>query len=122
VSVEFRQTIPTLRMFDVAKAKEFYVDYLGFTIDFEHRFEPDTPLFMQVSRDKLVLHLSEHYGDGTPGSVVFVWMQGLDELHRELQEKKYRYLRPGIEHQDWGRTMSVIDPFGNRIRFTEAHA
>ena len=33
-----KRSIPILRMFDVAKAREFYVEYLGFTVDFEHRF------------------------------------------------------------------------------------
>jgi ribosomal-protein-alanine N-acetyltransferase len=117
--VHFTQVIPTLRMFDVAKAKEFYIGYLDCNIDFEHRFEPDMPLFMQISRGSLVLHLSEHYGDGTPGSVVFIWTTGLDELHDELHEKQYGYLRPAIERQDWGRTLQLIDPFGNRLRFTE---
>ena len=32
--------IPILRSFDEATAKEFYVEFLGFKIDFEHRFEP----------------------------------------------------------------------------------
>jgi hypothetical protein len=40
------RVIPTLRMFDVAKAREFYLDYLGFTVDFEHRFHDNAPLFM----------------------------------------------------------------------------
>lgn len=31
--VEFSAAIPVIRMFDVGKAKEFYVDFLGFTID-----------------------------------------------------------------------------------------
>src|SRR6185295_19052023 len=31
------------------------------------RFEPDLPLYMQVSRDRCVLHLSEHHGDCSPG-------------------------------------------------------
>jgi len=39
-----------LRSFDEAKAREFYVDFLGFTVDWEHRFEPGMPLYMQVSR------------------------------------------------------------------------
>ena len=43
------QTVPILRIFDVAKAKEFYLDYLGFRADWEHRFEPGLPLYMQVS-------------------------------------------------------------------------
>jgi len=56
---------PIFRIFDEAKAREFYVDFLGFTIDWEHRFEPGLPLYMQVSKDDCILHLSEHHGDGT---------------------------------------------------------
>jgi hypothetical protein len=58
---------PILRIFDVAKAREFYVDYLGYAIDWEHRFERALPLYMQISRDDSTLHLSEHHGDGSPG-------------------------------------------------------
>jgi len=57
------RSIPILRIFDEAKAREFYVDFLGFTVDWEHRFNDDAPLYMQVSRDGCVLHFSEHYGD-----------------------------------------------------------
>ena len=63
----FGKTVPILRMFDEAKAKEFYVDFLGFAIDWEHRFESGAPLYMQVSLGSFQLHVSEHYGDGTPG-------------------------------------------------------
>ena len=35
---------PVLRIFDVAKARAFYLDYLGFSVDFEHRFEDALPL------------------------------------------------------------------------------
>ena len=63
--VQLDDAIPILRIFDEAKAREFYVDFLGFTIDWEHRFEPGLPLYMQVSKDDCILHLSEHHGDGT---------------------------------------------------------
>ena len=39
------RTTPILRIFDLAKAKEFYVDFLGFKVDWQHRFEPDLPLY-----------------------------------------------------------------------------
>jgi hypothetical protein len=114
------QVIPILRIFDVAKAKEFYVDFLGFGVDWEHRFDDDAPLYMQVSRGGLVLHLSEHHGDCCPGSAVFVRMTGLDELHREITARRYRFMRPGIHHTPWNaRMMEVIDPFNNRLRFNE---
>lgn len=115
------RTVPILRSFDEAKAREFYVDWLGFTVDWEHRFEPNTPLYMQVSRDGLVLHISEHHGDGSPGSHLRVEVAGLREFHRELIDKRYKNNRPGLEHPEWGGTeMTVIDPVNNRITFAEA--
>jgi hypothetical protein len=57
--VEFQKTIPILRIFSVEKAKEFYVGFLGFTVDWEHHFEENTPAYLQVSRAGLTLHLSE---------------------------------------------------------------
>lgn len=119
MGIEFRRTIPILRIFDVEKAKEFYLGYLGFSLDWEHRFEPNTPLYMQISRGEVVLHLSEHYGDGVPGAATIVVMTGIEELLRELSGKKYKYYRPGVQVQPWAKEMGVIDPFGNRIRFSE---
>jgi catechol 2,3-dioxygenase-like lactoylglutathione lyase family enzyme len=121
--MEARRVIPVLRIFSVEKAREFYVSFLGLTVDWEHRFDDDAPLYMQVSRGGMSLHLSEHHGDGTPGSVVFADISGLDGFHREITGRGYRYLRPGVEDMPWGtREMHVIDPFGNRIRFSEAKA
>jgi uncharacterized glyoxalase superfamily protein PhnB len=120
VTIAFQKTIPILRIFSVAKAKEFYVEYLGFTVDWEHRFAEDTPAYLQVSRGGLVLHLSEHHGDCCPGSTAFVWMTAIEEFHREITGKDYKYLRPGLETTFYGtRCIQVIDPFGNRIRFNE---
>lgn len=115
--------IPILRIFDEAKAREFYVDWLGFSVDWEHRFEPDTPIYMQVSRDALQLHLSEHHGDACPGSKVFVPTDRIHELHRELIDKRYRYNRPGLDVAPWNAwVMEVIDPFGNRLLFNQTIA
>lgn len=116
----FQGAIPVLRSFDEARAKAFYCGFLGFTLGFEHRFAPGLPLYFQVERTGLVLHVSEHHGDATPGSTVFVWMRGLDAFHAELMARDYPNNRPGIETAPWGREMQVIDPFGNRIRFCQA--
>lgn len=118
--IHFLHTVPILRIFDVQKAKEFYCDYLGFKVDWEHQFEPGLPKYIQVSREGLRLHLSEHYGDASPGARVFVEMTGVEDLHREVTSKGYRYLRPGLQDEFYGaRSMQVVDPFGNRISFTE---
>lgn len=66
------QVIPILRIFDEAKAREFYIDWLGFAVDWEHRFEDNMPLYMQVSKADVLLHLSEHHGDACPGAKILI--------------------------------------------------
>jgi uncharacterized glyoxalase superfamily protein PhnB len=108
-------------MFDEAKAKEFYVDFLGFKIDWQHRFEEGLPLYMQVSRDGCVLHLSGHHGDCSPGSAMRIETNELEGFQQALLAKNYKYARPSIEEMPWGsRDMSITDPFGNRLTFTNA--
>jgi hypothetical protein len=75
---------------------------------------------MQVSLNGLVLHLSEHSGDGTPGTVVYVAARGVAEWHRELLAKPYKYLRPGLgEGPTGGASICLLDPFGNTLRVEE---
>jgi catechol 2,3-dioxygenase-like lactoylglutathione lyase family enzyme len=117
---EFERAIPVLRIFDLAKAREFYGEFLGMSWDWEHRFEPALPVFAQVSRGGLVLFLSEHFGDGTPGTKLILRMRGLDAFRTELLARSYRHARPGVEDQPWGwRDMTIVDPFGNRLVFSE---
>jgi catechol 2,3-dioxygenase-like lactoylglutathione lyase family enzyme len=119
--IGYKRTVPILRSFDEGKAREFYLDWLGFTVDWEHRFDPDAPLYMQVSRDGVVLHVSEHHGDGSPGVHVRVECTGVAALQAELVGKRYKNNRPGLEHPPWGGIeCTVIDPVGNRITFAEA--
>ena len=48
---DMQQVMPTLRITNYQTSKAFYVDGLGFQIDWEHRFRPDFPVFME-SRGK----------------------------------------------------------------------
>jgi len=58
--------IPVLRMFDEAKAREFYCGFLGFTWGWEHR-DHNGPLYAGVTRGEVQVHLSEHRGDHRRG-------------------------------------------------------
>ena len=119
--MKVEKVVPILRIFDYKKAIEFYVDWLGFTIEWEHVFEEGMPIYMQVSRDGISLHLSEHHGDTTPGTRIYIECIGLKEYHRELNDKKYKNNKPGLEKAFYGAwCMEVIDPFGNRLTFNEA--
>lgn len=116
--MRFHPVVPILRSFDEGKAREFYVTWLGFQVDWEHRFEPDTPLYMQVSRGDCVLHLSEHHGDGTPGTAIRIRVDELEAYFAELQSRPYKHYRPSLQDQSWGsRELTVQDGAGNKLTF-----
>ena len=119
--MRFGAPVPILRSFDEARARAFWAGYLGFTVDWEHRFEPALPLYMQIRRGACVLHLSEHHGDGTPGGRLRIEVDDLDALQAELAAKPYRFAQPEIVQQPWGaRELAIADPFGAVIIFWQA--
>lgn len=118
-AIGFQSAIPIFRIFSVEKAFEFYKEFLGFTLDWEHRFGDNFPLYCQVSRNGVILHLSEHAGDASPGARAFIPMTGIEAFHAELTAKNYRYMKPGVEEQPWGKELTVTDPFSNRIAFCQ---
>ena len=111
--------IPILRSFDEAKTKAFYLDFLGFSLGFEHRFEPDMPLYMSVHKGACELHLSEHFGDGTPGAALRIPVDDVVAFAAALRAQNYRHARPGEPQlQPWGsRDITIKDPSGNALTF-----
>jgi catechol 2,3-dioxygenase-like lactoylglutathione lyase family enzyme len=115
MTVAFHRAIPVLRIFSLEKAREFYVDFPGCKVDWEHRFEPAAAAFVRVSRDGLRFNLSEHHGDGTPGSVAVVCVTGVRELPRELNDKKDRATVPPCRSGN-GMTERTASPSLSRSR------
>jgi hypothetical protein len=113
---------PILRIFDYSKALEFYIHWLGFSINWEHSLE-GTPVYLEISFQDITLHLSEHHGDCSPGARIFIDnFSGLAAYHKELIDKGYKYNRPGIAAPFYDLSaleMTVYDPFGNRLTFVE---
>ena len=70
----------------------------------------------------VMLSLDEAKGHETTGSAVFVWMTGVDDYRRELTASGARFTVPEAVDQTWGREITVVDPFGNRLRFCERPA
>lgn len=114
---DLQGTVHILRIFDPQLPRGFYVDFLGFGWRWQHQFDPGLPVYAQVERRGRVLHLSEHHGDASPGGAVMITGDDLDAYHAELAAQSHRNARPGIEDNLWGRTMTVLDPFSNRLVF-----
>lgn len=110
----FQSVIPLLRLFDLAKARDFDIGWLGMVEDWERRCGPDLPVYFQVSRSGLILHLTGYHGDAGPRATAFGWMRGLDACHAELAARSNPAMRPGIEIRDLGANAAETGRAGRR--------
>lgn len=115
-----QRTVPILHIHNYEEAKTYYVDWLGFKIAWEFRFEPTFPVYMEVSRDGLVLHLSEHKG-GNPGvAMCHVDVDDLDALMAEWKSRRPDFTQE-VEIAPWNAKHILLkDPFGNTLGINQA--
>lgn len=104
------EVIPILRVADAARSVEWY-GQLGFRKEWEHRFDAGFPAFVSISRGHARIYLSEHEGDATPDTLLYLRHGELDRVARVLDAE--------IEENPWGRDFEVRDPDGNRLRIGE---
>ena len=102
------------------RSKRFYVDGLGFKVDWEHQFEPGFPVFAQLTRDGLSFFLTEHTGDCQRGGAASFVVDDVDALYREISARGIRPAEPPEDTPWQTREMNVIDRDGNRLRFATA--
>jgi catechol 2,3-dioxygenase-like lactoylglutathione lyase family enzyme len=110
-----QRVMPTFRITDYAASRRFYVDGLGFRIDWEHRFEPHLPVFMQVSRDGLAFFLSGHAGDCPAGGLIHLYVPDVDAWFVEFQARGVPVNEPPNEGLQGLRSMMILDPDGNKL-------
>lgn len=99
--------IPILRVEDAAAAVAWY-ERLGFAKQWEHRFEPGLPAFVEVARDGVRLFLSEHEGDARPGTLVYLRVREVEAVASEFGVR--------AEEAPWAREIELRNPDGNRLR------
>lgn len=114
------RSIPILRIEDFEVARAFYVDFLGFQVDFSHRYGPEFPIYLQVSLGDVILHLSEHEGDNPVGIKCHIEVDDLDGLIEKWQRAQpERSLK--ARRMPWnGKYLLLNDPFGNALGFNQA--
>ncbi len=112
--------VPQFRITDARRSRAFYVDGLGFRVDWEHRFEPGFPVFMQLTRAGQSLFLTEHEGDCKVGGAAYLVVPDVDACHNQFVARGIVATEPPAD-TPWGpREMVVTDPDGNRLRFASS--
>jgi catechol 2,3-dioxygenase-like lactoylglutathione lyase family enzyme len=109
VGIAFGGVTPVLRVRDVKASEEYYVQRLGFKVDFR-----SPGYFVSVSRGRCNLFLCE--GDqGHSGG--WVWIDGVDveKVYAEFVASGAK-IRHKPTNYPWALEMQVEDPDGNVLR------
>ena len=109
---------------DVDRAKDFYVNKLGFHADHDQRVSEDLR-FVQLTPPGSACSIAIGEGLGAtlePGSldVIQVVIPDADAVLAELHAKGVE--AEGVDEQAWGRFITVRDPDGNRWTLQELPA
>ena len=101
---------------DVDRAKEFYVDKLGFNADYDQRVSDDLR-FVQLTPPGSACSIAIGVGLGgtlQPGQQdgIQVVIDDADAVLADLRAKGVD--ADGVDEQAWGRFVTLSDPDGNR--------
>ena len=116
--VSLQPPVPVMRVSSAMEARKFYVDFLGFAVDWGWSENNQRPLYAQVSRSGVTLHLSEHH-IVNGATELLIRVTGLAALQEELSLKAHPYALRFRQTQDDRREIQITDPFGNLLRFSE---
>lgn len=106
---------------DVDRAKEFYVEKLGFNADHDQRVNENLR-FVQLTPPGSACSIAIGEGLGSavaPGTldVIQVVIPDADAVLAELRAKGVE--AEGVDEQAWGRFITLKDPDGNRWTLQE---
>ncbi len=111
--------MPIFKISDYNKAVQFYVDWLGFKIDWQLEKKEENSIYLQISKGKITLHLTNNTSDNSPGKA-FVEVEGVQRYYQQLVGKKVPFEKPVLGQSAWSElSMEVTDPFGNKLLFSE---
>ena len=118
---KFKDAIPILDVHDVNAALRFYVERLGFEVEFRYAENPDN--YAGVRRDDVHLHMQwqheEHFKNGTARRLrVRLIVNDPDALFEEFRGKGLLDEETHVRDTRWGtREFGFRDPDGSALIF-----
>jgi catechol 2,3-dioxygenase-like lactoylglutathione lyase family enzyme len=103
--------IPILRVNSVAASICYYVNVLGFKVDWGGE---DESTFASVSRGGRAIMLSQGE-QGHPGTWIWVGVEDIEPLFAEYSAKGVKFREP--TNYPWAYEMKIEDPDGHVLRF-----
>ena len=111
----FDGATPIFCVKNVPVSVEYYVNVLGFKVDWQSGYPGSAPGFASVSRGRCHIFLCEQ-DQGNPGAWTWIGVTDTDSLEAEFRPKGAKIRNPPTNYP-WAYEMQVEDPDGNVLRF-----
>lgn len=104
-------------MKDARASEKLYCEKLGFEKTWEYDPGDGYPVFLELTRDSVSFHLSEHEGDGPFGIQIYIGNADSQALYDEFSKAGAPLAGPPYE-AEWGEVVFEFqDLDGNTLRF-----
>jgi catechol 2,3-dioxygenase-like lactoylglutathione lyase family enzyme len=103
--------IPILSVKDLAASVRFYLDVLGFSLDWGDALST----MASVSRDGKAIMLCQQ-SQGQPGTWIWIGVEDIEPLYRQYSASGARFQELPTNYP-WAYEMRVEDPDGHVLRF-----
>ena len=110
----FRSWYPVFGITSYEQAIDYYVDWLGFNLDWEWREAPGRPAIVSISRDGITIGLNESLAAAT-GAWLSVAVADAQALADEWNGRRPGSVKIVIGAPYEFPVIYLVDPFGNRI-------
>lgn len=115
-AIQLDDVAPVFRISDADRAKRFYCDWLGFTVDWIDGHGGS--VHIQVSRGNAFVHLTTSDEFAIYGGTGLIRMTGLTKFIRRLG-RHHELNELDVIATSRGRMLRITDPFGNHLHFLE---
>jgi len=110
--IKFECVIPILSVKSLSSSIRFYVDVLGFTVDWGNE---DESFMASVSRNGNSIMLCQG-SQGQPGTWIWIGVEDIEPLFAEYTAKEARINQMPTNYA-WAYEMRIEDPDGHILRF-----
>lgn len=122
---------PFLRSSDLERSIEFYTQVLDFQVLVSPDTDATSPLsnYALIEREGERIHLSKNDGDGAFGALIYVHVEGIEDLVTKFfsngltgqEGDREAVIRIELTEQTWGmKEFGIFDPDKNKITFGES--
>lgn len=115
---EITEIVPVFGIRSYDEAVAYYVDWLGFNLDWEWREAPGRPVIMAISRGAVSLMLNESLGSAS-ASRLSLNVTDIAAFAEEWNARRPNSVAVVVGAPYDIPTISLRDPFGNRLDFAQ---